>query len=154
MIKNIIALILILIGVFGLNIKLPDFPKPKPSPEVSILNIDKPSEEILSLVRHFDELITDPTDRAKIAIFNYQFATNIKTYNTTLQKTNDIYTLAGKNFFKGSIAGKYEGLSEAIIKQLESIVSNDDHTLSEKEKQDISDRFMAIAWVLIQRESQ
>lgn len=155
MIKNIAAILLIMFGLFGFSfLDLLDnpTPQPKPEPEVAILNIDKPSDETILLVKKYGELIKDPTDRAKIAIFNYQFATNVKSYETSLQQVNDVYVLAGKIFFKDSIVGKYDGLADMLVKQIQDITTDEDHTLSQEEKDKISEQFMAIAWVLIQKE--
>ena len=151
--KNALAILLILFGTFGVDGLKTFVPKvvPKPTPEVSILNIDRPSNENIELTKQFGVVVTDLTDRAKLAIFNHEFAVRVKGYDTSLQKINDVYVLAAQKFFKNSMVGKYKGLSDMIVQQLESISSNDDHTLSIEEKQKISDRFMAIAWTLIQK---
>ena len=64
----------------------------------------------------FSDLITDPSDRAKLAIFNYEFAERVLDYNTTSQQVNDVYTLAGKIFFEDTLVDKYDGLAEEIVK--------------------------------------
>ena len=61
-IKNLIALILLGI-VFSDYIPKIDL---TPKPDAAILNIDKPNENILSLVKPIASLVTDPNDRAKI----------------------------------------------------------------------------------------
>jgi len=152
MIKNIVAILCISLGLLGLGvIPIPSKVIPKPTPVVSILNIDKPDQKIIDSVSAFSDLIKDPTDRAKFAIFNYQFAQNVKTYTANVQQVNDIYVLAGKTFFKNSIVGKYKGLSDMLKQQIQDITSDDDHILSEDEKTKIHDQFLGIAWVLIQR---
>jgi hypothetical protein len=151
MFKNIIAVALIAIGLAcsGL-IKLP-LSTPKPEP-IAILNIEKPSQDVIDRVQKFSSLIKDPTDRSKIAIFNYEFATKVVGYEANLQQVNDVYTLAGKTFFKNSIVGKYSGLSDMLVKLLTEVAGDKNHILNEKEKSDIHDNFMGIAWVLIQKE--
>lgn len=151
MFRVIIALILITYGVFGTNLNI-KFPLPKPQPEpVAILNIEKPSAEIMQIVHPLSSLVTDPTDRAKIAIFNYEFATRVKNYNSDLQQVNDVYTLAGKIFFKNEMVGKYKGLGDGLIKLLTDLVSDDNHDLSQAEKEKISAHFMGLCWSLIQK---
>ena len=155
MYKNIAALILIIYALFGGGLidQLKNIvPKPSPEPKpVAILNIDKPSENVLSRVERFSSLITDPTDRAKIAIFNHDFANRIKNWQTNNQQVNDVYTLAGKIFFQESLVNKYQGLSTSITDLLKELLTDENHLLSEEEKNKVSEYFSGIAWVLIQR---
>jgi hypothetical protein len=152
MVKKLIAALLIAYGIFGLGF-LKNIPIPKPKPEpVVILNVDKPNQEVIDSVKNLSSLVTDPLDRAKIAIFNYEFATRVKNYNTDLQKVNDVYTLAGKTFFKNELVGKYNGLGEGVVKLITSLVSDDNHDLSQEGKDKISEHFMGLAWSLLQKE--
>jgi len=153
MYKNIIAIALILYAVFGSGLvdllkNIKPIPQPQPA---SILNIDKPTNDVILRVERFSNLITDPTDRAKIAIFNYDFANRIKTWNTNNQQVNDVYTLAGKIFFQDSLVNKYSGLSTEITDLLKELLTDDNHILSEEEKNKVNQYFAGIAWVLIQR---
>ncbi|NBP01101.1 MAG: hypothetical protein EBU90_13390 [Proteobacteria bacterium] len=153
MYKNIIAIALILYAIFGSGLvdllkNIKPIPQPQPA---SILNIDKPSNDVILRVERFSNLITDPTDRAKIAIFNYDFANRIKTWNTNNQQVNDVYTLAGKIFFQDSLVNKYSGLSTEITDLLKELLTDDNHILSEEEKNKVNQYFAGIAWVLIQR---
>jgi hypothetical protein len=153
MYKNIIAIALILYAIFGSGLvdllkNIKPIPQPQPA---SILNIDKPTNDVILRVERFSNLITDPTDRAKIAIFNYDFANRIKTWNTNNQQVNDVYTLAGKIFFQESLVNKYSGLSTEITDLLKELLTDDNHVLSEEEKNKVNQYFAGIAWVLIQR---
>jgi hypothetical protein len=154
-ITSILAVILIVYGVFGNSLldlldNKPQ-PSPVPEPEISILNIDRPSLEILQRVKIFGELIKDPTDRAKIAIFNYEFANRLVSYTTNLQQLNDVYVLAGQEFFKKDLIGKYKDLPGMIIKLIEEVTGEQNHVLSEEEKADLHQKFLGVAWVLIQK---
>ena len=154
MYKNVLVVILLLYGVFGsglLDLLDGSNPSPEPKPPAKILNIDKPSQEIIEKVSVFSEMITDPSDRAKIAIFNYEFAQRVLAYNAEAQQVNDIYTLAGKTFFKESLVNKYNGLSEKIVDLMTECMSEENHTLSQKEKELLHEYFLAVAWVLIQK---
>lgn len=153
MVKNAIAVLLIMYGIFGNSLFNPNNPKPTPPspPVVSILNIDKPTDEVLSKVQKFSDLVTDPTDRAKFAIFNHQFAKNVLGYESQLQQVNDVYTLAGKNFFKESIRGKYKELPDMIVWLIQDTTTDENHVLTPSEKNQISENFMGVAWVLIQK---
>jgi hypothetical protein len=150
MVKKIIAALLIAYGIFGLDF-IKYIPVPTPEPVV-ILNVDKPSQEVIDSVKSLSSLVTDPTDRARVAIFNYEFATKVKGYDTNLQQVNDVYTLAGKTFFKEELVGKYNGLGDAITKLISNLVSDDNHDLSQAEKDKISEHFMGLAWSLLQKE--
>jgi len=154
MYKNILAIILLLYAVFGEGlfdvIDTPS-PTPEPNPASEILDIDKPSDKVIKDVSVFSDLITDPSDRAKIAIFNHEFAQRISTYNTDVQQVNDVYSLAGKLFFKQTLVDKYEGLSENIQRILEKILTDENHAVTQEEKQSLNEYFIGIAWVLIQK---
>lgn len=152
MLKNILAIALLLYAVFGdglFDILDKPSPTPKPDPIVEILDINKPTDTIIDRVKIFSDLIKDPDDRAKIAIFNYEFAERILKYNTTSQQVNDVYTLAGKIFFKDTLVDKYDGLAEEIIKLLQEILTDENHTVSSSEKDNLNKYFMGVAWVLI-----
>ena len=112
--KNILAICLILFGL-GLGIyKKFDTDTIIDVDDVAILNIDKPDDAILSLVSPISNIISDPNDRAKLAIFNQEFSQRILKYDTDNQHVNDVYVLAGKNFFKGSLANKYDKLDVSL----------------------------------------
>lgn len=147
-IKNLIAISLILFGcVLAIELNKKD----TINEPIVILNIQKPNEEIISIVSPISKLITDPTDRAKLAIFNQEFANRILTYQTNNQQTNDVYVLAASKFFKDSLVDKYSDLDSELIKLLESSIGNDNHILTQEEKKDISNKFMGLAWSLIQK---
>ncbi len=144
---------LLLYAVFGsglLDLLDRPMPKPEPKPPEKILNIDTPTETVKNRVKVFSDIVTDPTDKAKLAIFNYEFAKRVEGYETTSQQVNDVYALAGKTFFKGSLVDKYDGLAEEIVKLLEEIIGTENHNLTLAEKQQLSEYFLGVSWVLIQ----
>ena len=150
--KTFISIALLLYAVFGGGmLDLLDRPLPEPPPEAKILNIDKPSSDVIDRVQIFSDLITEPSDRAKIAIFNYDFAQRVLGYETTSQQVNDVYSLAGKTFFKKDLVDKYEGLAEEIVGLLQEVLSKDNSVVSEQQKQKINEYFMGVSWVLIQK---
>jgi len=151
--KILISLLLMVYGVFGseLGSIIPNIvPSPEP-PVAKILNISKPTEEIMDRVKVFSDLISDPDDRAKLAIFNYEFAERVVSYNTNSQQINDVYSLAGKNFFKSTMVDKYEGLSEEIVSLMQECVGEKNKSVTEDQKQKLHDYFMGVAWVLIHK---
>jgi hypothetical protein len=149
--KNTIAIFLILIGISAGILKNFQTNTIIDNDEVAILNIEKPSDDIISLVTPVSRLVTDPTDRAKLAIFNQEFSNRIVKYETDNQKVNDVYILAAKKFFKESIKDKYENLDTSLIDLFVGVVSNENHLLSQEEKEKVSKIFSGLAWSLIQK---
>lgn len=149
-VKNLLALVLLGLALYQPILNLIPI---SPKPDVAILNIDRPSDEIIELVNPISSLITDPTDRAKMAIYSQEFASRVKTYDAQLQQVNDVLALSASGFFEGSMNDKYKDLDVAIIDLITSAVGGDDnHKLTDKEKNKISDRFMGVAWSLIQKQ--
>lgn len=145
--KNLVGISLILFGTF---LAVRNYPTVDNNP-ILLLDIEKPSDDILLKVKPLSSLITDPTDRAKLAIFNQDFANRITKYTTDNQKVNDVYVLAASYFFKDSLKDKYADLDIELVKLLESIVGTDNHILSPEEKMQISNHFMGLAWSLVQK---
>lgn len=151
---RIIAVALLLYSVFGNGLLdgLDFFPVVVPvTPEVAIIDVEKPSEDVLERVKIFKDLITEEEDKQRIAIFNYEFSKRVVGYETSSQQINDVYSLAGKLFFSNSIVGKYDGLAENIVSLMEDVLSDENHRVSEEEKALLSKYFAGVAWVLIQR---
>jgi len=115
-----------------------------------IINVDRPSDEILTKVRPVAAKITEIEDRAKIALFNYEFAKRVNSYKTSSQQLNDVYAEAGKLFFENSLVSKYEGFSDDLVSLFESVVGNDNHILSTNEKDSLSNLFSGLAWALVE----
>ena len=114
--------------------------------------MDKPDDKTIESVSAFSDVITDPTDRTKIALFNYEFASRINSWeNINNQQMNDVYTKAGNNFFKNTLVDKYNSLAEMIISLMQNCVGDDAHILTDKEKDDIQKHFSALAWVLVNK---
>lgn len=152
MVKNIIA-ILLLVFVFFDSISgyIPNI-KPNEIDAVnSVLNIDKPSDEVLKKVQPVADLVTNKEHRAKIALFNYEFSERVVSYATDSQQLNDVYVKAAKKFFDSSLDGKYPGFSEGLVDIFTSVLTDDNHVLSKEEKQSIRELFRGLAWALIER---
>jgi hypothetical protein len=142
-----IALIL-----FGVLVAINNVERNKPNnPDIVVIDIEKPEQAILNLTQPVANLVTDPTDRAKLALFNQEFSNRIKTYTIDNQKTNDLYVLAGEYFFQESIRGKYPTLNKALVSLLESSIGDENHILTDEEKMDLSKKFIGLAWSLTQK---
>lgn len=149
--KKIFATILAVYAVFGLSWIDFDWSSIVPQPQQEIIQVDKPSQEIIDEVQVISDIISDPSDRAKLAIFNYEFANRVLGYDTTSQQLNNVYALAGKNFFESKLVNKYETLSDELVRIFEKVLSTDNHRLSQDERQEIHDYFMGIAWVIVNK---
>jgi hypothetical protein len=138
--KNLLAIAIIVVAFW-----------PKPSQDVVLLNIEKPTQQVIELVKPLSDLVADPTDRAKLAIFNQEFAERVSGYNTDTQQVNDVYVLSASYFFKDALVDKYRDLDKMIIGLIEHTTSSDNHVLSQEEKNKLSESFMGLAWSLIQK---
>ncbi len=155
MYKKILSIVLLMYATFGTGwldlLGDIDLPIPNPAPPAAILKIESPSQEVQDRVAVFSDMITDPSDRAKIAIFNYEFANRVLDYSATVQNVNDVYTLAGKTFFSESLVNKYEGLAQEIVSLLSECMGEEEHSITADEKVKIHDYFLGVAWSLIQK---
>ena len=116
-----------------------------------LVNIAKPTTSILELVNPISNTVTDDTDRVKLAIFNQEFATRVKTYEVDAQQVNDVYVLAGSLFFENSLRGKYKNLDTMMIELIQKSTSDDNHKLTTAEKEELSSSFMGLSWSLLQQ---
>ena len=110
----------------------------------------KRDQEIKEKVSSIADLVTDEKDRLNLCIFNKVFAERVKGYNTDAQQINDVYTEAAKIFFGETLRGKYEGYSSGVIKLMSDVVGNENHTLTQEEKDKLSNIFNGLAWCLNQ----
>jgi hypothetical protein len=117
----------------------------------AIINVDKPSDNIITQVKPVADLVEGLEDRAKFALFNYEFAQRVTRYETDAQQLNDVYSKAGEAFFGGNMRGKYPGLPDGLKGLFVSVVSDDNHVLSMEEKQKLKDLFTGLSWALIER---
>lgn len=119
--------------------------------DLSVLNLEKPSPAVLAVVDPIARLVTDPTDRAKLAIFNQEFAKRVTSYDIDLQQLNDVYVLAASKFFEESIKNKYEDLDTSIVSLIQSVTTDENHKLTVEEKNKTSENFLGFSWSLIQK---
>ena len=115
-----------------------------------IINVEKPSEEIISQVKPVADLVKETEDKAKLALFNYEFAERVKNYQTDVQQLNDVYTEAAKIFFGNTQANKYPGFSDGLLSLFKSVVSDENHVLTTDEKDSLSNLFKGLAWALVE----
>lgn len=150
-IKNIVALLLIGAGlgvaVLKNGIVINIDPK---IDEVKQIEIQKPSNDVIDIVKPTSDLVSKTDDKIKIAIFNKEFAERIQKYNTDIQQVNDLYVCAGEMYFKNELVGKYPKLSSSITSLIKGVVGEENHILSTQEKKDLSEIFMGLAWSLLQ----
>jgi hypothetical protein len=143
---TICGLLLIIIGSLPLSC-VPNI-KPNPTPQIN-LDIEKPTNEILSLVSPINLLVTNNEDRAKFAVLNYCFSKRVNNYETTSQKMQDIYVLAAQYYLKDSMDNKYKDLDKKMVDLFVKLVGDDDHILTVDEKINVQNTFGGLAWSLI-----
>ena len=144
-IKLLIGIGLIFVGVFWGNIKnvIPKTPDKK-----LIVTIERPEDSLIKRWSAVCESISDPNDKANLCIFNKVFADRVVKYEASAQQINDVYVLAAKEVFGDSIRGKYDKLGSATQGSMVSILGEENHSVVESEKQELSKVFMAFAWCL------
>jgi len=54
-------------------------------------------------------------------------------------------------FFNNTLVDKYEGLSEEIVLLLKECMTDENHVLTQDEKQKLNEYFTGVAWILIQK---
>lgn len=125
--------------------------KPTDNPiNFNVLDLEKPSVEILAVVKPISKMVTNTVDKAKLAVFNQEFGKRILSYNVDAQQINDIYVAAASCFFQDSMNDKYDGLGESIVELMKSVVSEDNARLTEIQKLQMSKNFLGLSWSLTQ----
>ncbi len=152
MFKIIVAILLLFFVFFGSVPKIDLAPTPDQIDEVgSIIELQQPSDDIIKKSKPAADLVTDIEDRAKLALFNYEFAQRVTGYDTDVQKLNDIYVNAAEKFFADSLKGKYSNYSGEVVKLFETVTSDDNHNLDTNEKQSLKELFLGLSWLLLKK---
>lgn len=146
--RTLIGLVLVAIGVFYNQIS--NFIiTPEPRPNVVVIQIDQPSQEIISVAGPIANLVTDQHDRLKLCYFNKIFADRVANYSDVkAQQVNDIYVHAGKTCFNTSLKDKYNGFSVGLESLFKKGMGTQQHVLSDKEKAKVNKIFLGFAWCL------
>ena len=146
-IRTGLGLLIILIGLFLPQIqeRIPDLIPDNSPPSIII---EEPTQEIKDKTLKVSEKVTDSKDRLDLCVFNKVFSERILGYDADVQQVNDIYTESGKILFKDSLKGKYDGYGASVVSLISEITGNENHQLSEPEKQQISEVFSGLAWNL------
>lgn len=151
MIKKL-ANIRTLIGLICISYALVLSYKPqKNNINLDILKLEKPSASIIESVTNVADLVSDPTDRAKLAIFNQEFGKRVLSYDIDTQKLNDLYVSAAGHFFENSLKDKYDGLDAGLTSLMKKVATDDNHSLTQEEKNKLSEYFLGLSWALVQK---
>lgn len=118
--------------------------------DFNILELNKPSESVLCIVDPIAKLVTDNTDRAKLAVFNQEFAKRVISYQADSQQVNDVYVASAICFFQDTIDDKYEGLSDGLINLLKLVTLGENVRLTDVKKSELSEYFLGLSWALTQ----
>jgi hypothetical protein len=145
--RLVIGLCLVSVGLFWNNLVnlIPKIDKKIPK---QVVQIDKPSDEVFNTVKSTADLVTDPSDKIKLCIFNNTFSKRVTSYSADAQQINDVYVQAAKNIFGDSLKGKYQGFSGSLDKLFGSVLGIENHIATDKEKSAISDTFRGLAYCL------
>ena len=146
-IRTVLGLLIVLVGLFLPQIqeRIPDLIPDTPSPSIVI---EEPTQEIKDKTLKVSEKVTDTKDRLDLCVFNKVFSERVLGYDADVQQVNDIYTESGKILFKDSLKGKYDGYGAGVVSLISEITGNENHQLTQEEKQQISEVFSGLAWNL------
>ena len=146
-IRTGLGLLIVLIGLFLPQIqeRIPDLNPDNPAPSIVI---EEPTQEIKDKTLKVSEKVTDTKDRLELCVFNKVFSERVLGYDADVQQLNDIYTESGKILFKDSLKGKYDGYGTGVISLISEVTGNENHELTQQEKQQISELFSGLAWNL------
>ena len=146
-IRTVLGLLIVLVGLFLPQIqeRIPDL---IPKPSAPVVDIKEPTQEIKDKTLKVSEKVTDTKDRLDLCVFNKVFSERVLGYDADVQQVNDIYTESGKILFKDSLKGKYDGYGSGVVSLISEITGNENHELTQKEKQQISEVFSGLAWNL------
>ena len=110
----------------------------------------RPDQKDIDDTKPLADLITDKDDRAKLAVFNYEFSNRLANYKVTAQQLVDIYATAGKIVFQGEFKDKYPTYGSSLTKVFLDIVGEEEHVLTPEELSSTQKKFNAISWNLSQ----
>ena len=146
-IRTVLGLLIVLVGLFLPQIqeRIPDL---IPKPSAPVVDIKEPTQEIKDKTLKVSEKVTDTKDRLDLCVFNKVFSERVLGYDADVQQVNDIYTESGKILFKDSLKGKYDGYGAGVVSLISEITGNENHQLTQEEKQQISEVFSGLAWNL------
>lgn len=146
--RAILGVVLMIIGLF--YNKISDFIViPEPDPDVTIVEIDKPSQDIIEVTKPVADLVIDEEDRLKLCIFNKIFAERIVVYlDIKSQQVNDLYVQAATNYFGTTLRGKYDGYADGLTGLFKRVIGTQAHVLSDGEKSGLNNVFLGFAWCL------
>lgn len=145
--RLVLGLCLVLVGLFWNNI-VNFIPKIDNKTPRQLVQINKPSDEVFNTVKPVANLITDPSDKIKLCLFNNIFSKRVTSYSADAQQVNDVYVQAAKNLFGDSLKGKYQGFSYSLDKLFGSIFGIENHIVTDKEKSVLSETFSGLAYCL------
>jgi hypothetical protein len=145
--RLVLGLCLVSVGLFWNNIAnfIPKIDNKTPK---QLVQIDKPSDEVFNTVKPVADLITDPSDKIKLCLFNNTFSKRVTSYSADAQQVNDVYVQAAKNLFGDSLKGKYQGFSGSLDKLFGSVFGIENHVVTDKEKSALSETFRGLAYCL------
>lgn len=145
--RLVLGLCLVSVGLFWNNLVnfIPKIDNKTPN---QLVQIDKPSDEVFNVVKPAADLITDPSDKIKLCLFNNTFSKRVKSYSADAQQVNDVYVQAAKNLFGDSLKGKYQGFSGSLDKLFGSVFGIENHVVTDKEKSALSETFRGLAYCL------
>jgi len=121
-----------------------------PEPSIrQVMEIERPSDEMITLVTPWRETITEKQDQESFAIFNEEFSDRISQYEAKGQSVLQIYSSVSKEVFGKKLKDNYGGeVGSLVVEAMESVLGEFDTPLTDEKKLALTERFSAIAWSL------
>ena len=122
----------------------------EPQPSIrEVMEIERPSDELIAQVSPIDDVITDKKDEESFAIFNKEFSDRVGNYETKGQAVLDIYSMAGEAVFGTELQDKYDNDILPLVSDLMKEVMEDyDSQLTDEKREALREKFGAVSWTL------
>jgi len=149
-ISRISLIVLIVLFFFGESLFNNAVKNIVPFPNSVNIVKEKPSEEYITKTKDIASLISEK-DKLDICLVNYEFSKRVQGYlnqNVTGQQINDLYAQVNRDYFKGSLSGKYNVFADKIEKLFIEVVGKDQSKLTEDQLRQLNRYMLALSWNL------
>jgi len=114
-----------------------------------VLNIQEPDKDILKIVEGADKIVTNKQDKEKMAMLNFEFAQRLKGYDCKPEEMIQVWNHVARFVSEGKWKDKYPDLFPTYTSNMiQSVTTDANSVVTEKEKDLISEKFNGLSWVL------
>lgn len=114
-----------------------------------VLNIKEPEKSILEKVEGADKIVTDQQDKEKMAMLNFEFSERLKGYDCKPEEMIQVWNHVARFVSEGKWGDKYPKFFPTYTSSMiQSVTTDVNAVVTEKEKELISEKFNGLSWVL------